>query len=310
MKLFNRTARVFGALALLLTTASGHAQTAKSQPKAAPLRSDNIALMGGVLRVTPLFHASLMLEYRGKVIYVDPVSAAQLPKKADLILITHSHPDHLDLAAINKVRRPLKVPENESFESILSSNEKLAPFTIILAPPETSSIINRSLPILDGAMAVSTNAPHTKRGIVFVDRFGPRHPVKIEAVPAYNLVRGPKAGQKYHPKGEGNGYILTIGGKRIYIAGDTEATPEMKALKNIDVAFVPMNLPYTMTPQEAAAGVRAFHPRIVYPYHYRYPFDKPNTNPQQFAALLRGSGIQVRLRDWYPPDAVKRALQK
>jgi len=127
-------------------------------------------------------------------------------------------------------------------------------------------------------------------------------------VPMYNVVRERAPGQKYHPKGDGNGYILTIGGKRIYIAGDTEATPEMKRLKNIHIAFVPMNLPFTMTPQEAANGVRAFKPKIVYPYHYRYSFNKPNTNAQQFANALKTSGIKVRLREWYPSAAVKRAM--
>ena len=281
MKLFNRTTRAAATFALLFTTASCGAQSAKPQAKAAPLRSDNIALMGGVMRVTPLFHASLMLEYRGKVIYVDPISAALLPKKADLVLITHSHPDHFDVKALEKVRH---IGDGG--------------FTAYVAPPETFKQL--SLPVRGAnPFFPLQNGEKKTIGKIF-----------IQAVPAYNIVRGPKAGQKYHPKEKWNGYVLTIGGKKIYIAGDTEGTPEMKALKNIDVAFVPMNLPYTMTPQEAAAGVRAFHPRIVYPYHYRYPFDKPNTNPQQFAALLRGSGIQVRIHDWYPPDAVARALKK
>jgi L-ascorbate metabolism protein UlaG (beta-lactamase superfamily) len=112
----------------------------------------------------------------------------------------------------------------------------------------------------------------------------------------YNLVRGPSAGQLFHTKGRGNGYILTMGGKRLYIAGDTECTPEMKALKNIDAAFVPMNLPYTMTPAEAADCVKAFAPKVVYPYHY-------NTaeNAQAFADALKGTaGTEVRMADWYP----------
>ena len=268
MKLLNRKTRVFAAIVVATTIG---AAAANAQPKAAPLPSDNIALMGGVMRVTPLFHASLMLEYRGKVIYVDPVSAASLPKKADLIFITHSHPDHLDLAAIEKVSRR---------------------DTFVVAPVSTEPEIKR-----------------TRFSKYLATKIGSDLPIKVEAIPMYNLVRGPKPGEKYHPKGKGNGYVLTIGGKKIYIAGDTEATPEMKNLKNITVAFVPMNLPYTMTPQEAAAGVRAFKPRFVYPYHYRSPFDKKNTNPQQFASALRGSGIQVRIREWYPSAAVARAAQ-
>jgi L-ascorbate metabolism protein UlaG (beta-lactamase superfamily) len=97
----------------------------------------------------------------------------------------------------------------------------------------------------------------------------------------------------FHDKGRGNGYLLAYGGKRIYIAGDTEGVPEMKALKNIDVAFIPMNLPYTMPPEEAADAVRAFKPAIVYPYHYR------GSDLSKFEAALKGSGVEVRLRNWY-----------
>jgi len=117
--------------------------------------------------------------------------------------------------------------------------------------------------------------------------------IRIEGVPMYNLVRGPQPGALFHTKGRGDGFVLTLGGKRIYIAGDTECTPEMKALQNIDVAFLPMNLPYTMTPTEAAACAKAFHPKIVYPYHYR------GQDPAEFAAALKDTGIDVRLRDWY-----------
>jgi L-ascorbate metabolism protein UlaG (beta-lactamase superfamily) len=115
---------------------------------------------------------------------------------------------------------------------------------------------------------------------------------KIEAIPMYNL-KPAANGQTYHEKGRGNGYVITYGGKRFYIAGDTEGIPEMRALKNIDVAFIPMNLPFTMTPQDAAEAVRAFHPAVVFPYHYR------GQDTQAFAKALEGSGIDVRLRDWY-----------
>ena len=115
---------------------------------------------------------------------------------------------------------------------------------------------------------------------------------KVEAIPMYNL-KPADNGQTYHEKGRGNGYIVTYGGKRFYFAGDTEGIPEMRALKNIDVAFIPMNLPFTMTPQDAADAVRAFHPAVVYPYHYR------GQDTKIFAKALEGSGIDVRLRDWY-----------
>ena len=116
----------------------------------------------------------------------------------------------------------------------------------------------------------------------------------IEAIPAYNLTRGPAPGQLFHDKGRGNGYILTYGGKRFYFSGDTEGVPEVLALKNIDAAFVCMNLPYTMTPQEAATMVKAFHPAVVYPYHYR------GSDLAAFSAGLAGTGIDVRVREWYP----------
>jgi len=115
----------------------------------------------------------------------------------------------------------------------------------------------------------------------------------IEAVPMYNIKRGPTPGTFYHDKGRGNGYILTYGGTRFYLSGDTEGIPEMRALKNIDVAFICMNLPYTMTPEEAADAVRAFHPKVVYPYHYR------GSDTEAFKTALDATGIDVRLRNWY-----------
>jgi L-ascorbate metabolism protein UlaG (beta-lactamase superfamily) len=118
--------------------------------------------------------------------------------------------------------------------------------------------------------------------------------VLIEAVPMYNLQRGPAPGKLFHDKGRGNGYILTLGERRLYFSGDTENVPELRALRNIDVAFVCMNLPYTMPPGEAAELVKAMKPRIVYPYHYR------GSNLQEFADALKGEKIEVRIRNWYP----------
>jgi L-ascorbate metabolism protein UlaG (beta-lactamase superfamily) len=118
-------------------------------------------------------------------------------------------------------------------------------------------------------------------------------PTTYEVVPMYNIQRGPTPTTKFHDKGRGNGYVITLGGTRIYISGDTECTPEMKALKNIDIAFIAMNLPYTATPLEAAECAKAFKPKIVYPYHYK------DQDPKQFEAAVAGSGIDVRIRDWY-----------
>jgi L-ascorbate metabolism protein UlaG (beta-lactamase superfamily) len=191
----------------------------------------------------------------GHVIDVDPVAQASFSglPAPDIILITDIHGDHLDPAMVAKLKKAS---------------------TKIVAPQAAASK-------LEGAVVIGNGETKTIDGVT------------IEAVPMYNLQRGPAAGQLFHDKGRGNGYVVTLGGKRIYRAGDTECIPEMKALKNIDVAFVPMNLPYTMTPAEAAECVKAFKPKIVYPYHYR------GQNLDEFASALKGSGIDVRIRDWY-----------
>jgi L-ascorbate metabolism protein UlaG (beta-lactamase superfamily) len=220
--------------------------------------ADEFSTAAGPLRITPIQHASLMIEAGGKVIHVDPSSAntqakyAALPK-ADLLLITDFHPDHMDSKAIAWVKQPT---------------------TKILAPMVVTSGIKAGETMHNGQ-------------IVHWGDF------TIEAVPMYNIESKTAAGIPWHTKGRGNGYVITYGGKRIYISGDTEAIPEMKALKNIDIAFVCMNLPYTMSPQEAAEGVKAFAPKVVYPYHYR------GSDLKLFAAGLQGTGIEVRLRNWY-----------
>ncbi len=248
-----------------------------SSALALPNPPEIIPAQGGAIKITPIYHASLQIEYRGRVIQVDPFSAGDLTgaKKADIVLITHTHPDHLDVKAIQMV---------------------MGKYVHFIAPPSAASTLK---PLTSNGrgnfMRFMNDTSSVFDSTVNKDKIR----ILIQAVPAYNIVRGPKPGQKYHPKGQFNGYVLTLGGKRIYIAGDTEVTPEMKALKNIDVAFLPMNLPFTMKPQEAAAGAKAFKPKVVYPYHYRYPFTTPNDNPQQFQQALAGSGIQVRLRGWY-----------
>ena len=121
--------------------------------------------------------------------------------------------------------------------------------------------------------------------------------VVATAVPMYNLTRGPSAGQLYHDKGRGNGYEIDFGGVRVYLSGDSECTPEMKALEKIDAAFVCMNLPYTMPPAEAAACIAAFKPKIVFPYHYR------GSDLSVLDTSLAGKGIEIRKREWYPAKA-------
>jgi L-ascorbate metabolism protein UlaG (beta-lactamase superfamily) len=219
-------------------------------------QTDVIQTSKGPLRVTPIFHGSLMLEFDGKIIHVDPWSQADYTgfPQADLILSTHTHADHMDSALINKLKKPS---------------------TILVMPPAEADTLNGSCGVID---TISNGEKKEFLGI------------EIEAVPMYNLVRGAKPGEPYHHKGIGNGYILTFGDTRVYISGDTECTPEMKALQNITVAFVCMNPPRTMSNIEAAACVKDFRPKIVYPYHYR------GQNTQEFADALKGMGIEVRLR--------------
>jgi L-ascorbate metabolism protein UlaG (beta-lactamase superfamily) len=248
---------------------------------ALPNPAEVIPAKGGAIQITPVYHASMQIEYKGKVFQIDPFSAGDYTgaKKADFVFITHTHADHLDPKAIAAVT-------GGRFVHFFVPKAVAA----AMKPVKNGSVTTLN----NGAVQTFNTGPDAKhQSLLF----------RLEAVPSYNVARGPKPGQKFHPKGQFNGYILTLGDKRIYIAGDTEATPEMKALKNIDIAFLPMNLPFTMTPQEAAAGVKAFKPKIVYPYHYRYPFTKANDNPQQFAKALEGTGIQVRLRGWYAHPA-------
>jgi L-ascorbate metabolism protein UlaG (beta-lactamase superfamily) len=204
----------------------------------------------GDLKITFIGHGTLMLAWDGKVIHVDPVGQYAnydaLPK-ADLILVTHEHGDHLDPKAISQIKK--------------GGTEIVATKSCAGKIPEAIMMANGESKTVQG--------------------------VKIDAVPAYNVVN-----VRFHPKGVGNGYVLTLGDTRVYIAGDTENTPEMKALKNIDIAFLPMNLPYTMTPEQVADAAKAFRPKVLYPYHYG------NTDPQRLVDLLKGEeGIEVRIRN-------------
>jgi L-ascorbate metabolism protein UlaG (beta-lactamase superfamily) len=221
---------------------------------AADFERDRIETSAGELQVTFIGHGTLIFTFAGKTIHVDPWSRladyTKLPK-ADLILITHSHPDHLDPAAIQAVR-----------------SEK----TVVIVSEDCAGKVKGAEVMKNGDSRTVSN-------------------IKIEAVPAYNIVHKSPDGEFYHPKGAGNGYLLTFGGKRVYIAGDTENTPEMKALKNIDAAFLPMNLPYTMTPEMVADAAKAFRPRILYPYH------TGDTDLSKLKTLMQGSeGIDLRFR--------------
>jgi L-ascorbate metabolism protein UlaG (beta-lactamase superfamily) len=214
---------------------------------------DVIQTSGGDLEVTLVGHGTLMFSFGGKVIHVDPWSRqadyTKMPK-ADIILVTHDHPDHLDLAAIKTLTRG-----------------------------NTQVVVNTAAADkVPGCIAMANGEVKTVQGL------------RVEAVPAYNIVNMRSPGQPFHPKGVGNGYLMTFGDKKIYVAGDTEDTPEMKALKGIYCAFLPMNLPYTMTPEMVADAAKAMRPAIVYPYHYG------ETDTQQLVRLLAASGIDVRIR--------------
>jgi L-ascorbate metabolism protein UlaG (beta-lactamase superfamily) len=212
-------------------------------------QEDIIKTSGGDLKITFIGHGTLMFTYAGKVIDIDPVSMyadyATMPK-ADLILVTHEHGDHLDPKAIEAVRK--------------------TDTTIITNASSAKSV--------RGAVVMKNGDSRTFAGI------------SIEAVPAYNFEK------QFHPKGNGNGYILTLGDKRVFIAGDTENIPEIKALKNIDIAFLPMNIPYTMTPEQVADVAKAMRPKILYPYHFG------DTDTGKLLDLLKDEkDIDVRIRD-------------
>lgn len=232
---------------------------ARQLAEANALTGDHLATDDGEVVIHAVNHASFVLGWKGLTIYNDPVGGAaryQGVPKADLILVSHAHGDHFDNATLTAVARP---------------------GAIVVAPKS----VYQSLPTALKAVAIllangaSTNA------------LG----MPIEAVAMYNTTAGRLTN---HPKGDGNGYVLTLGGRRLYMAGDTEDIPEMRALQNIDAAFVCMNLPYTMTVQQAASAVRAFRPKVVYPYHYQ------GSDVALFKKLVGADlGIEVRLRKWY-----------
>ncbi len=219
-----------------------------------PFSSDTFSSAQGNLEITFIGHASLMIRIMDKIIHIDPFSRVADYSKlppADVILITHEHRDHLDLEAIKHIR----------------NSQTTIFLTELCAEQLTGGIIMK-------------NGDQRELGWI-----------SIQAIPAYNLVHKRENGQPYHPLGNGNGYVLHFGGIHIYIAGDTENISEMKNLKGIDIAFLPMNLPYTMTPEMVADAALVFKPNILYPYHFG------STNPQQLVDLLRGHDIDIRIRN-------------
>lgn len=228
-----------------------------------PLKGDRINTQAGDLTIHPIIHGTFALEWNGIIIYNDPYGGAEKFEEipdADLILITDIHGDHLDL--------------------------------------KTLDALNTTKAIFIVPQAVADKMPESYKDQLILLANGEESEVKdikIEAVPMYNL---PEEEDSRHTKGRGNGYILTIGGKRIYISGDTEDIPEMRMLKDIDVAFVCMNLPYTMDVEQAASAVLEFKPKVVYPFHYRGKDGLADVD--LFKSLVsKDPSIEVCLRDWY-----------
>jgi L-ascorbate metabolism protein UlaG (beta-lactamase superfamily) len=215
--------------------------------------TDLIPTSAGDLAITFIGHGSLMMTFNGKTIHIDPYSSLAdyaSLPKADIVFLTHEHSDHLDKNALAK----------------LSTDRTIIVLTEICATQ------------IEGGIVMRNGETQTIDGL------------KVEAVAAYNLLHTRPNGEAFHPMGNGNGYIMNVGDTRVYVAGDTENTPEMKALQNIAIAFLPMNLPYTMTPEMVADAVRSFRPRILYPYHFG------KTDTSKIVELLKGEDIEVRIR--------------
>lgn len=224
------------------------------------VEADQIETDNGYLTIQPIQHGTMVLEWNDNTVYIDPTGGTEAFQKVDspdLILITHAHGDHMDIET-------LRALDTDGVRMIVPQS----------VAEELPDEFSNQLVIL-----------HNDETTNF-------HGIAVKAVPMYNL---PEADSR-HPKGWGNGYVMTFGGKNVYISGDTEDIPEMRSLKNIDVAFVCMNLPYTMDIYQAVSAVLDFEPRIMYPYHYR------GQDTEKFKELVNAENdqIDVRLRDWYP----------
>jgi L-ascorbate metabolism protein UlaG (beta-lactamase superfamily) len=252
------------AASLAAFTVQVQAQTATTA--ATPrVPADQITTRKGPLMVQPITHGSVVFTWNGKTIYVDPYGGAEAYAglaAPDIILITDIHGDHLD-------------------------EKTLAGLSV-----------GKALMVVPKAVADKLPAEYQAQVRILgngqrLDTLG----LTVSAIPMYNL---PEAADARHTKGRGNGYVLNLGGKNVYLSGDTEDIAEMRALKDIDVAFVCMNLPYTMDVNQAAQGVLAFKPGIVYPYHYRGQNGLSDVDGFKKTVNTANKKIDVRLRNWYP----------
>jgi L-ascorbate metabolism protein UlaG (beta-lactamase superfamily) len=218
-------------------------------------KTDTFKTKSGELKITFLGHGTLMMQFNDKIIHIDPVSAyADYSKlpKADLVFVTHEHYDHFEV-------KTLELISKDNTQIVTNQNcQKDFPKGIVMKNGDVKNFLG----------------------------------IKVEAVPAYNLVHKRDDGTPFHPKSEGNGYVLTFDDLKVYVAGDTENVPEMKDLKNIDIAFLPMNLPYTMTPEMVFEAVKLFNPKILYPYHFG------ETDTSIIVNLLKDyKGVETRIRE-------------
>lgn len=250
---------------ILITSCKEQVKSSSSLEK--DISKAEIPLSSKLIKIIPIAHATAVLEWNGLTIYIDPVggsAAFEGQNIPDLILITDIHGDHFSL---------------ETIEELNTSKAKIiVPQAVADKIPD---VFNPQLDVLDNGVSK--------------ERFG----ILVEAIPMYNLR---EEALKFHEKGRGNGYVLNIDGKRLYFSGDTEDIPEMRALQDIDMAFICMNLPYTMTEESAASAVLEFAPKEVYPYHYR---GRPDVSDLSKFRDLVNSGnpsIKVVQLDWYPND--------
>ena len=231
-------------------------------------KADTYKTRSGDLIVQPIIHASMVLKWQGKQIYIDPSGIEKYNQnwpKADIVYLTDIHGDHLNINTLKQIITPKTILVMPLAVQLKLKKEQLPNSVVLLRNGEEKSVLG----------------------------------IKSKAIPMYNLTAGRTM---FHTKGRGNGYVLNFSGLRVYISGDTEDIKEMHALKNIDIAFVCMNLPYTMTDEQAASAVLDFKPKVVYPFHYRGKGGFSDVNKFKTLVNKGNKNIEVKLKNWYPKN--------